>query len=144
VWAIDALAAVLAEDPGVRRWIPPRRHPARAPADLDAVEEQVYRRCDGRPAFEAGPIELVAKLAKRGLLVWAFRVPVGPHPERELRAQLGAIGDPAVQAAAARTVTARCRLIRSSGTAKQDRQQARLAAPRTRSECASGRDLALT
>jgi Lantibiotic dehydratase, N terminus len=98
VWAIDALAAVLADDPGVRRWIPPRRHPARLPAGLDAAEEQVYWRCDGRPAFEAGPVELVAKLADRGLLVWAFRVPLGPHPERELRAQLEAIGDPAVQA----------------------------------------------
>jgi hypothetical protein len=98
VWVIDALAEVLAGDPGVRRWIPPRRHPARVPAGLDAAEEQVYRRCDGRPAFEAGPLELVAKLAERGLLVWAFRVPLGPHPERELRAQLEAIGDPAVRA----------------------------------------------
>jgi hypothetical protein len=98
VWAIDALAAVLAEDPGIRRWIPPRRHPARVPADLDEAEKQVYQRCDGRPAFEAGPVELVAKLADQGLLVWALRVPVGPHPERELRAQLEAIGDPAVRA----------------------------------------------
>jgi hypothetical protein len=98
VWVIDALAAVLAEDPGVRRWIPPRRHPARVPADLDPAEEEVYRRCDGRPAFEAGPVELIAKLADRSLLVWAFRVPLGPHPERELRAQLEAIGDPVVRA----------------------------------------------
>ena len=98
VWAIDALAAALAEDPGIRAWIPPRHHPARLPAGLDAAEEKVYRNCDGRPAFEAGPVELVAKLVEQGLLVWAFRVPVGPHPERELRAQLEAIGDPAARA----------------------------------------------
>lgn len=33
VWAIQVLADVLAEDPDVHRWIPPRRRPDRGPAD---------------------------------------------------------------------------------------------------------------
>ena len=94
VWAIDALAAALAKDPEVRRWIPPRRHPALVPDSLDAPEAALFNACDGRrPAFEVGPLGLIQKLTERGVLVWAFRVPLGPYPERDLRAQLEAIGD---------------------------------------------------
>ena len=97
VWPLDALAVALASVPEVRRWIPPRRHPAWHLIDLSAAEAEVYANCDGRPAFEAGPSELLERLVQRGALVWAFQVPLGPHPERDLRAQLEAIGDPAVR-----------------------------------------------
>lgn len=97
VWAIDTVAAVLAEDPEVRQWIPPRRHPGCVPADLDPAEQEVYDACDGRPAFEVGPLALIEKLVARGLLVWTFTVPLGPHPERDLRSQLESIGDPSIR-----------------------------------------------
>ena len=98
VWAMDALADVLANAPEVRRWVPPRRHPATLAVGLDRAEEELCSRCDGRPAFEVGPLELIEKLVDRGVLLWRFRVPLGPHPERDLRAQLDAIGDRLVRA----------------------------------------------
>jgi hypothetical protein len=97
VWAIDALAAALAKDPEVRRWIPPRRHPAFVPDSLDVAEAALFSACDGRPAFEVGSLGLIEKLTERGALVWAFRVPLGPYPETDLRAQLEAIGDAKVR-----------------------------------------------
>jgi len=98
VWAIDALAEALVEDPEVRRWVPLRRHPATLAVDLDRAEEDLCSRCDGRPAFEVGPVELIEKLVARGVLIWRFRVPLGPHPERDLREQLDAIADPLIRA----------------------------------------------
>jgi hypothetical protein len=121
VWAIDALATALAQDPEVRRWIPPRRHPACPPGILDAGEEALFSACDGRPAFEVGPLGLIEKLTERGALVWAFRVPLGPHPERDLRAQLDAIGDAKVRdrclGSLGRLEAARARVAAASGDA---------------------------
>jgi hypothetical protein len=97
VWAIDAIADRLAADADVRRWIPPRRNHAGIPTDLDPADQELCARCDGRPAHEVGSLEDIEWLVKRGVLLLAFRVPVGPHPERDLREQVHAIGHPAVQ-----------------------------------------------
>ncbi len=119
VWAIDALATALAQDPEVRRWIPPRRHPASPPGILDAAEAALFTACDGRPAFEVGPLGLIEKLTERGALVWAFLVPLGPHPERDLRAQLEGIGDAKVRDrcldSLGRLEAARARVAAASG-----------------------------
>jgi len=98
VWAIDALADALADDPEVLRWVPPRRHPATLAVGLDPTEEELYSRCDGRPAFEVGRLDLIQRLVDRGVLIWRFGIPLGPRPERDLRTQLEAIGAVPVRA----------------------------------------------
>ena len=98
VWAIDALASALVADREVRRWIPPRRHPGFVTDRLGEKDRDLCRACDGRPAVEVGPLDEIESLVERGALVLAFEVPLGPHPERDLRRQLEAIGDVAVRA----------------------------------------------
>jgi hypothetical protein len=97
VWAIDAVADTLAADADVRRWIPPRRNPATLATGLDPADQELCARCDGRPAHEVGSLTDIERLVERGILQLAFRVPLGPHPERDLRAQLDAIGDQEVR-----------------------------------------------
>lgn len=98
VWAIDVLAAVLASDPEVRPWIPPRRHPGFVTDRLGEEDRDLCSACDGRPAVEVGPLDQIEALVERGALVWAFEIPLGPHPERDLRRQLDAIPDAGVRA----------------------------------------------
>ncbi|MEV0678600.1 lantibiotic dehydratase [Actinosynnema sp. NPDC050436] len=122
-WALTAVARRLAEDPAVRRWLPPARHPhltvdeagrrvlrpvqpplPLAPADLAALV-----RCDGRrPAgsviadlVDGGVVRtaddghlLLERLADRGLLSWHGDLPQGPGAEDALHALVAGIGDP--------------------------------------------------
>jgi hypothetical protein len=126
-WAVAALADRLAEEPVLRRWLPPalqphlaldgRRvlHPSRPPLELAPVEVAVLARIDGRrPAVdvaravvadetvavfgEADVLALVGRLAERGLLTWGVDVPLGPAAEDVLRERLAAIPEPAARA----------------------------------------------
>jgi len=98
VWAIQALADALAEDSEVRRWLAPRRRPDRAPSDLGPDDAAVYTACDGRtPAWQVGHPAVLTSLVERELVQWDLPVPLGPHPERHLRATLGRIGDEEVR-----------------------------------------------
>ncbi|HSR24858.1 MAG TPA: lantibiotic dehydratase, partial [Candidatus Eisenbacteria bacterium] len=121
-WAVQRLAARLEDDPSIRPWLAPRlavevhvegdlvRQPRRPPARLTEGEAEVLRRCDGgRPARqiaaevagrpggglrrEADVLLLLDNLRRRGIVTWGLRVPVGPRPERSLRADLERIGD---------------------------------------------------
>ncbi|MEF2526185.1 MULTISPECIES: lantibiotic dehydratase [Streptomyces] len=118
-WAIDALARSLDSDPALRAWIPPRRVsfvradgdrvlvPGRPPQPVGGTERAVLDLCDGtRPvaviARELGlPVaeatEAVRWLQGRRWVHWRLEVPTGTYPERELRAVLERVGDPALR-----------------------------------------------
>ena len=105
VWAVQALAHALSQDRDVRPWLAPRRRPDRLPSGLDPEESVVYAACDGRtPAWQVGDPALLESLVARGLVQWDMRVPLGPHPERHLRAELERIDDQAVRARALASV----------------------------------------
>ncbi len=114
-WAIDALAKVLAEDPALMRWIPPRRvslvrtdgltvrvpgRPARQMTDREAA---VLELCDGtRPVPEIAAARdltedeteaLVRELVRRRWVHWRLEVPAATHPDRALRAIVERVPD---------------------------------------------------
>ncbi|MGW4596250.1 lantibiotic dehydratase [Streptomyces sp. NPDC004457] len=116
-WAIDALAAVFADDPEVFPWLRPAvapgwswngvtvRDPRGRQVDLEADETALLRACDGvRPVRELTSrcaeidVERTARaLADRGLLVLSLTGPVEARPEDTLRTKLLGIGDPALR-----------------------------------------------
>ncbi|MER5584729.1 lantibiotic dehydratase [Streptomyces asoensis] len=124
-WSMDALAKAIDRDPRVRAWTPPRqvpfvrvvdgavRLPGRPPQSAPEPALTVLRLCDGRrtPAeitalaarelgrdLPAGEVtEALEWLVSRRLIGWKLDVPAGTYPERELRAMLERIGDPAVR-----------------------------------------------
>jgi hypothetical protein len=118
-WAIDALAKSLGADPELRAWTPPRRvsfvrahdglvHlPGRPPQPIGAAEETLLGLCDGTRALpalaEAAGVTLaeatatVEWLRARRWVHWRLEVPSSTHPERELRAILERVGDPALR-----------------------------------------------
>ncbi|WP_433260476.1 lantibiotic dehydratase [Actinosynnema sp. CS-041913] len=129
-WALTAFAHRLAEDPEVRRWLPPARQPhltldeagrrvlrpVQPPIPVSPAELAALVRCDGRtPAvaviadlLAAGLVRtaddghlLLARLAERGLTSWRGDLPQGPEAEAALHALVAGIGDPVVRARAA-------------------------------------------
>ncbi|MFJ4525611.1 lantibiotic dehydratase [Streptomyces sp. NPDC088810] len=124
-WSMDALAKAIDRDPAVRAWTPPRqvpyvrvvdgtvRLPGRPPQPAPEPALTVLRLCDGRrtPAEITGlaarelgrdltareVTEALEWLVSRRLIGWKLEVPAGTYPERELRALLERIGDPAVR-----------------------------------------------
>lgn len=70
---------------------PPTRPGPSRPTD---PEMAVYSACDGRrPPWEVGDASILHSLVDRGIVQWDLRVPLGPNPERDLRARLEQIGD---------------------------------------------------
>ncbi|MFB9392282.1 lantibiotic dehydratase [Streptomyces coeruleoprunus] len=118
-WAIDALARSLDADPALRAWIPPRRIPfvriedgavrvpGRRPQPVAEADRAVLALCDGTRtvaeiAAASGLTGADAERAVRALVAarwvhWRLDVPSSTYPERELRATLERIGDPAVR-----------------------------------------------
>jgi hypothetical protein len=123
-WALAVLARQLADDPQVRRWLPPAPQPhltlagrevlqpAQRPLPVSPAEATALSHCDGRvPAVTViaalvadGVVRteddghlLLERLAERGLLRWHADLPQGPEAERALRALLAGIGDPAIR-----------------------------------------------
>ncbi|WP_431783118.1 lantibiotic dehydratase [Streptomyces chumphonensis] len=121
-WAIDALAAMLAADPELLAWIPPRRVsfarlgdgtvqvPGRAPQPLPDAAHAVLELCDGtRPVSvlaaelgreEAEVAETVRWLQGKRWVHWRLDVPSSTYPERALREILERVGDARVREAA--------------------------------------------
>lgn len=122
-WVLMAYAARLADDPGVRPWLPPSRiphytldgellrRPGLAPVPLSRQQAAALARCDGRtpalvvagalrrdPALgleqEVDGLRVLADLVSRGLLTWDANLRLGPHTAAELRERIAAIGDP--------------------------------------------------
>ncbi|GAA4840143.1 lantibiotic dehydratase [Kitasatospora terrestris] len=116
-WAIDALAARLGEDPAARPWVAPRRVPfvrldgllvtvpGRRPQTVGAEAAAVLARCDGvrtahRLAEELPGVDVPAvldELVAKRWAQWRLEIPASTHPERDLRAWLGQVGDPALR-----------------------------------------------
>ncbi|MFH9089128.1 lantibiotic dehydratase [Streptomyces sp. NPDC017673] len=124
-WSMDALAKAIDQDPRVRAWTAPRpvpyvrvvdgtvRLPGRPPQAAPGPALTVLGLCDGRrtpaeitalAARELGRdlperevTEALEWLVSRRLVGWRLEVPAGTYPERELRALLERIGDPAVR-----------------------------------------------
>jgi hypothetical protein len=125
-WAVDRLAEVIAEEPGMRAWLPPRvppfvrvdgeqvARPGLRPLTLPPAELAVLRGCTGlAPAQDiaarlAGTVagldgpedvfEVLAALRKRRLITWKLDLPLSPRPERDLRRFLATVGDQALAA----------------------------------------------
>src|SRR5215211_2797776 len=123
-WALTALAHRLAQDPRLRRWLPPAMQPhltldgqqvlrpARPPLPVTAAEAAALAACDGRRTavdvvaglMAAGTVRaeadgylLLERLAERGLLAWRGDLPQGPAAERRLRELLAAVADAEVR-----------------------------------------------
>jgi len=126
-WCIEVLAEKIAENPAVRRWIAPRRSPdcylegatPRSPAGfLDALSPRqlaVLQLCDGERTAqqiaiallgssdfvsEAEIYDLLAELANKKILSWAWDLPLVLYPEKLLRQRLNRIEDEEIRRAA--------------------------------------------
>ncbi|MEM7356195.1 MAG: lantibiotic dehydratase [Acidobacteriota bacterium] len=125
-WCVLEVAKALAEQEGVKAWLPPRpmpllhlegntlHAPTIEPTELPRPAAVVFRACDGQ--LTAGELarQVVAdtnnrfqrpdevffflgQLAQNGALDWGFDVPVSPLAFAALREQVEAIGDEAVR-----------------------------------------------
>ncbi|MFI6231619.1 lantibiotic dehydratase [Micromonospora echinospora] len=121
-WAMDRLATVIAAEPGMPAWLPPRRMPyvrldgdtarlpGRPPIPLTELESAILRHCDGvTPAVEVAAVvraevptrpddaevfDTLNRLCRRRLASWKLELPLTPWPERYLERALRRIGDP--------------------------------------------------
>jgi hypothetical protein len=133
-WAIDALAAALAERPEAFDFLVPRRpsayrldgltlyRPRQAPLVLPPRQAELLAACDGIRRVRDLPGatgDEVRALRDAGLLRLGFEGPVEAYPERTLWDRLAAIGDPAVRdrllAPLAELVAARDRVAGAAG-----------------------------
>ncbi|MFI5527224.1 lantibiotic dehydratase [Kitasatospora sp. NPDC051853] len=118
-WSVDALAKVFGEDPAIRPWLAPRPVPyvrisegavvvpGRPPLVLPPEQLTVLGLCDGvrLPAAIAEAAGLTERqvtaaleeLVRRRWVSWRLETPASTFPERELRALLERVGDPAVR-----------------------------------------------
>jgi Lantibiotic dehydratase, N terminus len=114
-WAIDRLAEVIEEIPGMREWLMPRRlssiklegnalvEPAGRRVMLSPGHAGVLRSCDGTTrthdiAIRANLdlprlLEILQILKERHWISWKLELPVSPWPERDLRRFLDGVGD---------------------------------------------------
>jgi hypothetical protein len=129
-WAVLAYGDQLAQDPEIRRWLPPARQPHHwldgrhlhrpglPPAKLSAADAEILAACDGAHPARQIAAELLAKkvpgleqpddvyaamerLVEWKLLTWNAHLPLGTSAESVLEARIAAIGDPAVRERAA-------------------------------------------
>jgi Lantibiotic dehydratase, N terminus len=114
-WAIDRLAEVTEEIPGMREWLMPRRlsfikldgnalvEPVGRRVMLPPENVAVLRSCDGTTrthdiAIRANldlpvVLEILQVLQSRHWISWKLELPVSPWPERDLRRFLDGVGD---------------------------------------------------
>lgn len=158
-WAMDRLADAVAALPGMAAWLAPKRLPfvrfdgrraylpSRPVIELDPLEAETLRRCDGAtpardiaaavaavvgPADEAEVFAVLDRLRRRRLLVWKLELPVTPWPELDLRQFLDSVGDRSLaaeaRAALDRLEVSRERVQRAAGDAEPTRLVAALRA----------------
>lgn len=126
VWAVDAVARALEQDPELMPWLPPRRvnsfelvgrtlhRSSQPPVPLTEAEAELIGLCDGTRtareiadeilwsghpelATEQAVFDLLAVLRERGFLHLGLEVAVSAYPERELIDRLNQVGDPVVR-----------------------------------------------
>jgi Lantibiotic dehydratase, N terminus len=120
-WAVDRLADALAQEPGMREWLPARRMPylrvegqtvllpGRSGKAVSPAVAEVLRRCDGtRPVRDVAEdlqaegwvgkpedvLSMLTELVSRRWISWPVELPAVPHPEAHLRRRLAAIRPP--------------------------------------------------
>jgi hypothetical protein len=123
VWAIDKVAAVIAEQGRALGWLRPRRtrsaylagnvlhRPHRKPVTLTDAEVAILQACDGSATISdvvasdgASGRALLTRLAGLGVLRMDLEGPAHAWPERLLMDQLDQIADPVARAAAVKPV----------------------------------------
>ena len=114
-WAIDRLAEVIEEIPGMREWLMPRRmsfnkldgnalvEPVGRRVMLSPEYADVLRYCDGTTRTHdvatranldlAVVLDILQDLQRRRWISWKLELPVSPWPERDLRRFLAGVGD---------------------------------------------------
>ncbi|MEV7327465.1 lantibiotic dehydratase [Micromonospora sp. NPDC093244] len=126
VWAVDAVARALEQDPKLLPWLPPRRvnsfdlvgrtlhRSSRPPVLLTETEAELVGLSDGtRTAREVAEevlwsghpdldteqdvLDQLVALRERGLLHLGLEVAISARPERELIERLERVGDPVVR-----------------------------------------------
>lgn len=119
-WAVIELARWMAEQPGVRAWLPPMLRPdtlldgaralvgGRRAVRLTPEEALIAASADGEtPAAELGSgfgmprttaLETVARLAERQVLSWDGNISLGPDAEAQLARRVARIADPVAAA----------------------------------------------
>jgi hypothetical protein len=125
-WVLTSYGATLAEDPAMKRWLPPvclphyaldgdtLHRPGLPPLSLGADEAAALRECDGRrpavevaaalvadPALTVGSTDeayaMLGELELRRLLKWDANLRLGPTTDRQLDERIAAIGDPCLR-----------------------------------------------
>jgi hypothetical protein len=152
VWCIDALAGMLSKDEAIRPWIVPRPMPfihaegttlfGSIQGTLNLTPEQiaVFRACDGERTakeiaadltlFPSTSLEsenqvysILRVLRYRGLIVWAFEVPMEMYPERLLRRMIERVEDERLRtralAALQELESARSNIVQAAGNAER-------------------------
>jgi hypothetical protein len=119
VWAIDRLAEVVEEIPGMREWLMPRRlsfikldgnelvEPVGRRVMLSPEYVGVLRSCDGTTRTRdiavcanldlPAVLEILRDLQRRHWISWKLELPVSPWPERDLRRFLDGVDDKKVR-----------------------------------------------
>ena len=125
-WAVERLGEVIAAEPGMQTWVPPRvppfiridgdqlTGPMLRPVTLSPAELAVLRSCTGTTSAHdiaarlVGTVpgldspddvhEILTALCRRRLASWRLALPLSPRPERDLRSFLASVGDPALAA----------------------------------------------
>jgi hypothetical protein len=114
-WAIDRLAEVIEEIPGMREWLMPRRlsfiklhdnalvEPAGRRVMLSPEHAGLLRWCDGtmraheiaiRASLDLPAVlEILQVLQRRRWISWKLELPISPWPERDLRRFLDGVGE---------------------------------------------------
>jgi hypothetical protein len=117
-WAVDRLVEVIKAQPGLRRWLAPRRMPylrltgggvelpVGAAIAVSPAQESVLRACEGMTrACDIGgaeTLDILADLERRRWITWRIDLPESPFPERDLRSVLERIDDDVLRAACLR------------------------------------------
>ncbi|TDP89887.1 lantibiotic dehydratase [Labedaea rhizosphaerae] len=113
-WAVDQLVAAIEAEPGLRRWLAPRRMPylgldgddlvlpTGGRVALTPAQARLLRACDGvaRACDLGGPETeaVLADFARRRWTTWRIELPGDPFPERSLRAVLARVDDEGLRA----------------------------------------------
>lgn len=114
-WAIDRLADVIEEIPGMPEWLMPRRlsfikldgnalvDPVGRRVMLSPEQVRVLLSCDGttrthdiaiRASLDLPEVlEILTDLQRRHWISWKLELPISPWPERDLRRFLDGVGD---------------------------------------------------
>jgi Lantibiotic dehydratase, N terminus len=151
-WAIEAMGEAIENRYKVRQWIAPilmpflrvgntvLYHPRFGPIRITPKQAAIIRACNGcdtakeiaekilqtaagRGQTEGDIYQTLDEMATKGFVFWKFNIPLGPHPEKALRAALQRIEEPDIRRSALdlldRLESARLRVDAAAGTLEE-------------------------